>query len=133
MRRERLLHGRFRRLCAGGQQLENTTLRDYARFGQIILDGGAGIVPAGWIETTRSSSTPAGLRRAGNPEGAYHQFWIEDPRARRRPDLPRRLRPADLDQLPRRVVAVKLLLAPEFSSTSTATLKACHAISGALS
>ena len=32
----------------------NACLRDYGRFGQMILDNGAGIVPASWIEATRS-------------------------------------------------------------------------------
>lgn len=59
----------------------NACLRDYGRFGQMILEGGAGIVPASWIEATRSGDhtvfhTPY---TAVLPDGAYrNQFWIED-------------------------------------------------------
>ncbi len=60
-------------------------LRDYGRFGQMLLDGGAGIVPGSWIEATRSGdrSLFGGAYRALLPEGAYrNQFWIEDSRHR---------------------------------------------------
>jgi CubicO group peptidase (beta-lactamase class C family) len=60
----------------------NASLRDYARFGQMILDGGAGIVPAGWIEATRAGDHAmfGGGYHAVLPQGAYcNQFWIEDP------------------------------------------------------
>ncbi len=40
----------------------NATLRDYGRFGQLILDNGGGIVPADWIEATRNGRQP-GLRQ----------------------------------------------------------------------
>lgn len=111
----------------------NATLRDYARFGQMILDGGAGIVPAWWIEMTRN-----GLHRPGFgapiPDGAYHnQFWIEDPRSR---NLMCRgvfgqLIWIDFD---RQIVVAKLSSWPDFYNLdlSTATLKACHSIAGAL-
>jgi hypothetical protein len=62
----------------------NATLRDYARFGLAFLDGD-GIIPAAWIEATRSGDhsifgEPYTLTL---PEGAYrNQFWIEDPRSR---------------------------------------------------
>jgi CubicO group peptidase (beta-lactamase class C family) len=59
----------------------NATLRDYARFGQMILEGGQGIVPSSWIEETRN----ANHRLFGEPyngilpDGGYHnQFWVED-------------------------------------------------------
>ncbi len=52
----------------------SATLRDYARFGQFILDGGIAngerILPAGWIE---DASTPKTLRN-GN-ELPYGYFW----------------------------------------------------------
>jgi CubicO group peptidase (beta-lactamase class C family) len=63
----------------------NACLRDYARFGQMILDGGAGIVPAGWIEATRSGRHDllGDPYTAALPDGAYHnQFWIGDRRNR---------------------------------------------------
>lgn len=64
----------------------NATLRDYARFALLHLRGGdmngRRIVPAAWIEETRSGARPdlfAGVYREVLPEGAYHnQFWIED-------------------------------------------------------
>lgn len=55
----------------------NITLRDYARFGQFMLDGavvdGASIVPDGWIaEATTSKSGPD-----ETPYG--YQWWIPSP------------------------------------------------------
>jgi CubicO group peptidase (beta-lactamase class C family) len=52
----------------------NATLRDYARFGQMILDGGRAngrqIVPAAWL---REASAPAA---AEGPQGGYgYQWW----------------------------------------------------------
>jgi CubicO group peptidase (beta-lactamase class C family) len=63
----------------------NATLRDYARFGQMILSGGQGIVPASWIEETRNANhalfgEPYNIAL---PKGGYHnQFWVEDPESR---------------------------------------------------
>ncbi|MFN0193050.1 MAG: serine hydrolase domain-containing protein, partial [Aestuariivirga sp.] len=34
----------------------NASLRDYARFGQLLLDNGGGIVPPSWIESTRTGN-----------------------------------------------------------------------------
>jgi CubicO group peptidase (beta-lactamase class C family) len=63
----------------------NATLRDYARFGQLVLEGGRDILPARWIEATRQGNHA----RFGEPytqalpDGAYHnQFWIEDSTSR---------------------------------------------------
>ena len=63
----------------------NATLRDYGRFGQMVLSGGQGIVPAAWIEETRN----ANHRVFGEPytialpDGGYHnQFWVEDSKGR---------------------------------------------------
>ncbi len=59
----------------------NATLRDYARFGQMVLEGGQGIVPQTWIDETRKGNhslfgEPYSVTLPG---GAYHnQFWIED-------------------------------------------------------
>lgn len=64
----------------------NATLRDYARFAQMITGGGAfngrQIVPAAWINETRTGGNHALFGsdyRVVLPNGAYHnQFWIED-------------------------------------------------------
>ncbi len=54
----------------------NLTTRDYARFGQMILQGGqwqgTQIVPAGWIET---STTPSALTDPGQTRYGY-QWWM---------------------------------------------------------
>ena len=63
----------------------NATLRDYGRFGQMILSGGQGIVPSNWIESTRGGDhamfpEPYNIAL---PHGAYHnKWWIEDPKSR---------------------------------------------------
>ncbi len=62
----------------------NATLRDYARFGQMMIDDGVAngrrVVPADWIADTldcqREPSAPAFSNLF--PNGAYrNQFWIE--------------------------------------------------------
>jgi CubicO group peptidase (beta-lactamase class C family) len=58
----------------------NACLRDYARFGQLMLDNGGGIIPATWVETTRTGlhGQLAGRYASTLPGGAYHnQFWVE--------------------------------------------------------
>lgn len=67
----------------------NATLRDYARFAQLLVGEGeiAGrrIVPRNWIvETRRANHAQFGASyREVLPRGAYHnQFWIEDPQRR---------------------------------------------------
>jgi CubicO group peptidase (beta-lactamase class C family) len=63
----------------------NATLRDYARFGLLYVNGSQGIVPPDWIAATRNGNhgifgEPYTLTL---PEGAYrNQFWIKDPRSR---------------------------------------------------
>jgi CubicO group peptidase (beta-lactamase class C family) len=65
-------------LASGGL---NSTLRDYARFGQMVLENGAGIVTASYVADTRQGNheifqAPYNIAL---PEGAYkNQFWIED-------------------------------------------------------
>ena len=63
----------------------NASLRDYARFGQMLLQNGTGnnqqIVPAKWIDDIHNGD--AGLfgepYTLGTPNGAYrNQFWVED-------------------------------------------------------
>ena len=66
----------------------NATLRDYARFGQMCLNGGAfngqQIVPADWIARSRHGDTEAfaayhGIQRDWYPEPTYsRQWWILD-------------------------------------------------------
>jgi CubicO group peptidase (beta-lactamase class C family) len=60
----------------------NATLRDYGRFGQMILEHGAGVIPPSWIESTRSGNHDIFKEpyTFSLPQGAYrNQFWIEDP------------------------------------------------------
>ncbi len=60
------------------------TTRDYARFGQLVLDGGrageAQVVPEAWIEEMTRPSAPKGAN--GGPGGGFgYQWWIpQDPR-----------------------------------------------------
>jgi CubicO group peptidase (beta-lactamase class C family) len=61
----------------------NACLRDYARFGQMVLDNGGGIVPPAWIEATRNGGRHGPQYWAAFPEGSYkNQFWLTDPRSR---------------------------------------------------
>ncbi len=63
----------------------NATLRDYGRFGQLLLEGGGGVIPPQWIEATRTGdhSIFGEPYTLSLPQGAYkNQFWIEDPRSR---------------------------------------------------
>lgn len=63
----------------------NATLRDYGRFGLMMLNNGQGIVPATWVEATRSGdrSVFSAPYTVTLPQGAYrNQFWIEDPVSR---------------------------------------------------
>ncbi|MEQ9259571.1 MAG: serine hydrolase [Roseovarius sp.] len=63
----------------------NATLRDYARFGQMMLEGGraqgAQVVPEAWVESCRSGENakfgPPYSHRF--PNGAYRrQWWVRD-------------------------------------------------------
>jgi CubicO group peptidase (beta-lactamase class C family) len=111
----------------------NATLRDYARFGLMLLDNGGGIVPADWVEATRTG-THGPDYNPSFPEGSYHnQFWIEDPRSR---TLMCRGVFGQLIWISweANMVVVKLSSYPDFSNIaySKATLKAVHAIADAL-
>jgi len=111
----------------------NATLRDYARFGQLILDGGRGIVPAEWIEATRTG-THGPVYNDAFPSGSYrNQFWIEDPQSR---TLMCRGVFGQLIYISFAydMVVVKLSSYPDFTNTdfSRATLAAIHAIAGVL-
>jgi CubicO group peptidase (beta-lactamase class C family) len=112
----------------------NATLRDYARFGQLILDNGGGIVPAAWIETTRNNAVHRPGFALPIPEGAYHnQFWIEDPRSK---TLMCRGVFGQLIWISfaHRMVVMKLSSWPDFYNIdiSVATLKAIHRIAAEL-
>lgn len=77
-------HGGFA-LADGGF---NATLRDYARFAQMILDGGMAngqrVVPAGWIEEARfgTGGDLSGVQAEILPDGGYHNKWWQADRAR---------------------------------------------------
>ena len=112
-------------------------LRDYGRFGQLLLEQGGSIVPASWIEATRSGDH--GLfgepYTAVLPEGAYrNQFWIEDPRSR---SLIARGVFGQLVHISweHQMVVVKLSSWPDFVNPSwtLATFDAVHRIGRALS
>ncbi|TGP23836.1 MULTISPECIES: serine hydrolase [unclassified Mesorhizobium] len=111
----------------------NATLRDYGRFGQLILDNGGGVIPAEWIEATRSGRHGPDFNPS-LPEGSYrNQFWIEDrhSRALMCRGVFGQLIHIDWEN---RMVVVKLSTYPDFTNIdySVATLKAVHAIAAAL-
>jgi CubicO group peptidase (beta-lactamase class C family) len=63
----------------------NACLRDYARFGQLWLEGGGDIIPKQWIDATRSGvhGRFTGRYALSLPDGAYrNQFWITDSQGR---------------------------------------------------
>ena len=54
----------------------NAALRDYARFGQLILDGGRGIVPKAFIdELMNQPGDPTWPYPVEGAEPYYHSFW----------------------------------------------------------
>jgi CubicO group peptidase (beta-lactamase class C family) len=120
-------------LASGGL---NATLRDYGRFGQMVLEHGGGIVPAPWIEATRNGNH--GIfgepYTFSMPQGAYkNQFWIEDPASRAI------LAKGVFGQLiyvnwDYNMAVVKLSSWPDFLNRpfDVATFKAIHAIGRAL-
>ena len=112
-------------------------LRDYGRFGQMILENGAGVVPEDWIEATRSGDH----RLFGAPysvvlpEGGYrNQFWIEDPQSRNLMARGVFGQLIHIDWAHQTVVA-KLSSWPDFVNPAwtRATLDAVHRIGAALS
>jgi CubicO group peptidase (beta-lactamase class C family) len=115
----------------------SASLRDYGRFGQMILEDGGGIVPARWIESTRAGDHRVfgAPYTAILPDGAYrNQFWIEDPRSR---NLMARGVFGQLIHInfERQMVIVKLSSWPDFVNTAwtVATLNAVRRIGVALS
>lgn len=114
----------------------NACLRDYGRFGQMILDGGWGIVSPTWIEATRNGDH--GLFHepytVALPDGAYcNQFWIEDSQSR---NLMARGVFGQLIYIDfaNRMVVVKLSSWPDFVNPvwTIATLDAVRSIADAL-
>jgi CubicO group peptidase (beta-lactamase class C family) len=112
----------------------NACLRDYARFGRMILENGAGIVPAAWIEATRNGGRHGPQYWEIFAEGSYkNQFWLDDPRARNLMCV------GVFGQLiwmnwEQRMVVVKLSTWPDFTDTAKerATLAAMHRIAESL-
>ena len=114
----------------------NATLRDYARFGQMLLQQGAAndqqIVPSAWIEDIHNAdhSLFGEPYTEAAPNGAYrNQFWIED--VDRQGFMARgvfgQLIYIDPEQ---QMVLVKLSTWPEFTSVPRlkSALGAIHAI-----
>jgi CubicO group peptidase (beta-lactamase class C family) len=115
----------------------NACLRDYGRFGQMVLENGGGIVSSAWIESTRAGDHAlfGEPYTAVLPEGAYrNQFWIEDRRSR---NLMARGVFGQLIHVgfAHRMVVVKLSSWPTFVNTAwtVATLEAVRRIGAALS
>jgi hypothetical protein len=114
----------------------NATLRDYGRFGQLMLEGGGGVIPPHWIEATRTGdhSIFGDPYTLSLPQGAYkNQFWIEDPKSR---SIMCRGVFGQLIYMnwDTSMVAVKLSSWPDFLNVpyNVATLAALHSIGKAL-
>jgi CubicO group peptidase (beta-lactamase class C family) len=114
----------------------NATLRDYGRFGQMILEHGAGVIAPSWIEATRHGNH--GIFKEpytfSLPQGAYkNQFWIEDAvsRAILAKGVFGQLIYINWDY---NMVAVKLASAPDFLNRpfDVAMFAALHAVARAL-
>jgi hypothetical protein len=63
----------------------NACLRDYARVGLLYLQNGGGIIPATWVEATRTGNHAhfQAPYTDSLPEGAYrNKWWIEDKQSR---------------------------------------------------
>jgi CubicO group peptidase (beta-lactamase class C family) len=111
----------------------NACLRDYGRFGLMILDNGGGIVPADWIEAARTGEHGPQYWSI-LPQGSYkNQFWLEDPKSRTLMCL------GVFGQMvwiswEHRMVVVKLSTWPDFTDTEKerATVAAMHRIAAAV-
>jgi hypothetical protein len=111
----------------------NACLRDYGRFGLMILDHGGGIVPASWIEAARTG-VHGPQYWSIFPQGSYkNQFWLDDPKARTLMCV------GVFGQMiwisfEHRTVVVKLSTWPDFTDTAkeAATAAAMHRIAAAL-
>ncbi len=118
----------------------NATLRDYARFGLMLLQNGIGndrqIVPADWIRDIYNGNPDLfeSPYTEATPNGAYrNQFWIEDVNARA--FMARGVFGQVIYVDPaHQMVAVKLSSWPEFTSVPRLRefLNAMHAIADRL-
>jgi CubicO group peptidase (beta-lactamase class C family) len=64
-----LTDGKGEAFVLGGLNLRT---RDYARFGQLMLEGGRGIVPAEWIAASTTATAPT----AAGATGYGFQWWV---------------------------------------------------------
>jgi len=111
----------------------NATLRDFGRFGLMILNNGDGIVPAAWIEAARTGAHGPQYWSI-LPQASYkNQFWLEDPKSRTLMCL------GVFGQMiwiswEHRMVVVKLSTWPDFTDTEKerATVAAMHRIAETL-
>ena len=57
----------------------STTLRDLARFGRLVLDGGGDLLPTGWLDALRRGGDRSPVRgtvlQALHPDGSYRDHW----------------------------------------------------------
>ncbi len=111
----------------------NATLRDFGRFGLMILGNGAGIVPAAWIEAARTGEHGPQYWSILDQGSYKNQFWLEDPKSRTLMCL------GVFGQMiwiswEHRMVVVKLSTWPDFTDTEKerATVAAMHSIAAAL-
>ena len=115
----------------------NACLRDYARLGQLYLDGGRDILTPAWIEDCQSGDNDSfvGDYRAQYPNGGYKNCWWI-------PDVSRRVIVARgvFGQLiyidfEHDMVIVKLSTWPDYTNPdrSNYTARACQAVAAALS
>lgn len=111
----------------------NACLRDYGRFGLMLLDNGGGIVPAAWIGAARTGEHGPQYWSI-LPQGSYkNQFWLEDPKSRTLMCV------GVFGQMiwiswEHRMVVVKLSTWPDFTDTAKerATVAAMHRIAETL-
>jgi CubicO group peptidase (beta-lactamase class C family) len=115
----------------------NATLRDYARLGQLYLENGGGVLPASWIEATRTGdpSVFGAPYTDVLPRGAYrNQWWVEDTQSRAlyARGVFGQMIYVNWDH---RMVAVKLSSWPDFQNAdlTRTTMRALHAIAEHLS
>jgi CubicO group peptidase (beta-lactamase class C family) len=111
----------------------NACLRDYGRFGLMILDNGGGIVPAAWIEAARTGAHGPQYWSALSQGSYKNQFWLEDPKSRTLMCV------GVFGQMiwiswEHRMVVVKLSTWPDFTDAAkeVATLGAMHRIAEAV-
>lgn len=110
----------------------NATLRDYARFGQFILEGGRGLLPERWLETTRTrnDADQTNAQTEARKDAYYrNQFWVEDGVSRNLMCLGVFGQLIHVD-FARQMVTVKLSTWPDFLSPShhVSAMNAVHAI-----